>query len=419
MAKWIKQYRPKPFIDRLNKSRKLNEAGQVQFGGFDMFVVPAKLNGIIEMSANVPESEKYSIIKQAIWVAGKERITKDSLIREVTRQEKEYLKAPKKKYVLVTSVSVNHHRCQLSNVRMHGCSITFGKKLPGAFLRARKKAKEDYHYITRRIEFPRDYIVAKVTVSEKTPESAAEEAFYVLSLTRGFLNLANNMRHGYSFSLGGTRKPINEIVLGPFHTLHERSGKLAFEGIWHEPEYHEPLRTFSPPVVGEFAKIVDFALHLRNCTKKSLYRSDLEDALVRYNAALDSYNYNTGYIELWSVLEHLTETLKQRYDVTIRRAAFLWEDYEGALQTLSLLRDFRNNLVHKGSTSRTIEIFIYDLKKFIEQLLLFHIFNKYKLTSLSEAARFLDQPTDVSIMDKKMRLLNYAKKFRTARVPQS
>jgi len=408
MAKWKANHNPDPLIQRLNKCKSIDESGNVTFSGFDFSIIPSRLDAMIELSADIPEYQKYSIVKQALWTAGKRTITKDSFLIQVRRLEGEYLKAPEKKYVLATALSIDHRFHELHNTVVNNSRITFSKNSPLTFAKARRTFAESL--LNVRVEYPTNYTTVRICTSAKTCEDAGSKALYNLDLIRGFLNLSINSMRGHSFSVGMRREPINQIVLAPMHTLHEQSGKLATEMYWYQEDYIEPVRVFYEPVVSRFEKVVDFVQKMRSRLSKCNYRRDIEDAVVRYNDALDSRDWNTGYIKLWSVLELLTNTLKNSYETTIRRAAFIYEDYANACQLLLLLRDFRNELVHRGSYKTTIEVFIDDLRQFVQQLLFFLIFNRFKFESLGEVADFFDQPRDSKVILKKLKLLNCAQK---------
>lgn len=393
MAKWLENYNPRPFIERLNKVRSINENGQVQFRGFEESIVPARLDSMVRLTEKIPEDEKYSIVKEAVWRAAKKKITKDNLLKELCRLESEYLKAPNKKYVLITSISIGWSRHKLKNVQENRCRITFVKRLPTRFAKAREKAIDDFTYSSKGVYFPRGYRLVRVSVSDKTLEGGAAKALDSLNLIRGLLNLARNIRYGHAVSVGGNRKPINKIMLGPLHTLHKPNGEIAVDGVWHNGHSQELPRPYNPSLGGEFVEVLEFAKNTRECLKKCRYRDCLVEAIVRYNSALDKDNWETSYIELWGVLEYLTNTLNDSYKTTIRRASFIYEDQDGAKQTLSLLRNFRNKLVHRGTSTKTIEVFIFDLKQYVEQLLLFLIFNKFRFRSLESCRQFLGSIT--------------------------
>ncbi|MGE4501208.1 MAG: hypothetical protein AB7C96_12735 [Hydrogenovibrio sp.] len=133
--------------------------------------------------------------------------------------------------------------------------------------------------------------------------------------------------------------------------------------------------------------------------------------IVRYVRALDSPDYNSAFISLWSVLEYLTYTLKDSYDKTIKRTSFHYKDREYARQVLEHLRRYRNKSVHLGAGESEIDTHIYQLKNYIERLLKFHISNHFGFESIEEAAKFMDLQHDIGELKKQIAIYQAGVKF--------
>ena len=410
MARWSKDYNPQPLIDRLNKRRTINKEGQVQFGGFDIYKCLAHIDSMLELAIDVPSYEKRGLVRRAIFKAGKETITKSSLLKEVNLIEKQYLVAEDKIYYLVSSISINYLRRKLTQRRIGDIYLSFPTKLSRPFIKARQHCGF-FQYSADKLNYPRDYLLVKVSVKAKSTHQAVQKALVGLNLYRSYLNFSNNLHHPYSFSFGSKREPINQILLGPIHTLHNKNGQLATEDLWVEEDYRGPCKAFDPTVVGEYEKKIKLAHDFMRKAKRLAYKESFEEALLRYNDALDCYDWNNAFIKLWSVLELLTNTLNEPYKTTIRRAAFLYEDYQGAKQSLEILKEYRNSVIHRGGAAGDIEIFIYDLKGYVEGLLLFLLDTKFKFSSFEEVAEFFDQPRDAAVLSRKFNILTNAKKF--------
>ena len=101
------------------------------------------------------------------------------------------------------------------------------------------------------------------------------------------------------------------------------------------------------------------------------------------------------------------------YKTAIRRAVFLYGDTQQKQQILFNLKDFRNGLVHRGFQSNEIETMLYQLKMFVEDLINFHLHNSFRFSSLQEACQFLDLPIEPKDLDKKIKSLQAAKRYRT------
>jgi hypothetical protein len=211
-------------------------------------------------------------------------------------------------------------------------------------------------------------------------------------------------------SFGG-QEPVNRIALGPLHSLHLPGGELATETIWFEPTYRAPIKLHR--MSQDWPKVQAFYRKTQRLLKASHYASDLRSAIIRYTRALDDRDWHAAFLKLWAILEALTGTAKDNsYDVTIRRAAFIFSEHDYVTQMLKILRDQRNQLVHASATSGEIEAYLYNIKNVVEALLQFHLANRARFDSVSHAAEFLGLPTAEGALREKHRLAQYALKFK-------
>jgi hypothetical protein len=158
-------------------------------------------------------------------------------------------------------------------------------------------------------------------------------------------------------------------------------------------------------------RLLDFEKRVRRRLSKISYAGELEKAVRRYSRALDSRDFNKAYLELWSVLESLTFSVTDRYDVTIRRTLFLWKDKDFNKQILEHLRNYRNRMVHAGLNSEEIETLVRQLRGYVEGLLLFHLFNRQNFADMNQVGEFLDLRPDAAELQRKIPLMRKAVKF--------
>jgi hypothetical protein len=135
---------------------------------------------------------------------------------------------------------------------------------------------------------------------------------------------------------------------------------------------------------------------IRRAIAGSPYREELEGVVRRYVQALDQCGWNTSFLQLWGVLETLTDTSRDRYEVTVSRVLFLTrpDRRDFHRQILRHLMNYRNRTVHAGYETPAIEILLYQLKRYVEDCLAFHLWWRPRFGSIGEAARFLDLPPD-------------------------
>ena len=407
MPSWVKDYRPELIAQRMEKTKTVTGEGKVSFSGFEHSEHVVLLNSMINLNDEVPEIEKRRIINQATFKAGaKGIITPKSILGEIGKLEREYLSTDKMKYRLITDISVSP-RCQFPKIYFDGSCIVIHACLNKAVQNSRSKLmKEAQHSISS--DLPSNYADVSVSVTARSTADAADKALYRLDFVRGICNLWKNRGHTIRIS-SGKRSPVNSILLGPIHTLHQGNGNLATELWWYEPQYQGPVNLYN-----ENAKIETMLKYMesfRSHQKKSNYEPDIVQAVVRYVRALDLRDWDDSFLRLWGVLEFLTGTLSDSYKATIRRASYMFADKEYAHQVLSHLRDYRNKSVHAGSESSAIESMMYQLKRYVEALIEFHVGNIIRFSSIADAAEFMDFPKDKGLIDSKIRKLRYAKQF--------
>ena len=154
-----------------------------------------------------------------------------------------------------------------------------------------------------------------------------------------------------------------------------------------------------------------FAKNLRTRLSNLPYREDIESALIRYVRALDSADLNDAFLRLWSLLEYLTDSTNDPYKVATRRAAFMFADRDSSHLVLSNLTNHRNRFVHVGSETEDIESLVFQLKRYVDALLLFHLGNRFGFASRTEASLFMDLPPNKDELDLRIRRLQQARRF--------
>lgn len=407
-VKWVEGYSPDLICHKLEEAKTVDKDGKASFQGFEFTSNAIVLNSMVSFSCNIPELEKGRMINNATFgAAGKGKITPQNLLEEIGNLEKQYLREIPKKYVLVTSLSIRRF-FKLRRQSINGCTITFRPAITHNFLKEIEKIKEHASYSIHG-EFPQDYLVAKVVVQGKSLSEAADAVIDAIDLFRGIWNLFYNRRRVYRTS-SSSRKPVNRIVLGPLHTLHFPNAKLATESWWYEPDYGGPLNAIDPS--NEIEKLYRFQDHIRTLLKKSPFKAFLESAIVRYTRALDLEDWNNAFLNLWGLLETLTNTGENdTHRVTVRRTSFLYQDREYRKQILTHLRDYRNRAVHTGSGNKDIETLMYQLKSFVEAVLEFLLANKFRFKNLNQVAQFLDLPEDRTMLRNRIQLLKSALKY--------
>ncbi len=415
-ATWIKNYNPNKIVKKFEEIKIVRDDGTVTFEGSGFDDCFAVLNSMIILRSDIPQIEKSRIVRDAIFRAGAAgKITANKLLNETEKLQSAYLAKPLKKYKLVTSLSVSCNS-RLKRLRINDCTISFNPHLNALLTSESEKIKK---HAARGLfgELPTNYATVVITLQAKSTNAAAEKAIDSIDLIRGIWNLFYN-KGRVTRHFGGKPKPVNKFVLGPLHTLHLANGKCATSDWWYESDYRAPLDThdLTKEDVHNPSKKLKNMYKFQDKVRKHLeqcnYKSDIEDAIIKYTHALDFINRENTFLRLWSVLELLTNTRpNESHNVTVKRVSFLFKDREYTLQILNHLKDHRNRAVHAGSGSHNIETLMFQLKRYVEALLYFHIFNKYSFKNLEAAAHFLDLPSDPETLESRIQMMCNAKKL--------
>ncbi|KPL19057.1 MAG: hypothetical protein AMJ92_05015 [candidate division Zixibacteria bacterium SM23_81] len=337
-------------------------------------------------------------MREAIQHAGRmKKFTAQTVLREINKKENAFKKQVRQSYLLITNISIKYFE-MLKWIRISDCSIIFKRYIPQKYNRGEipKKARRFIHS-----DFPKDYTVAIVKVRARSVYEASSKAIDTIDLLRAIWNFYYNQVNLSRMTFGKPGR-INQIILGPFHTLHNLTGELATETFWYRPNY-EKISTCKD-ISKDWDDLRKYEQLIRKNISKSKYRQELQRMILKYSQALDESDLNKSFLELWSLLESLTFNPQTSKDA-IKRAIFFFQNRDYHNQTLRILKDYRNKYVHESEQSvEIIESLVYQLKRYVEKLLTYHIFEGPKYSSVEEMEQFLDLPDDISLLKKRVKL---------------
>lgn len=416
---WVGKFDIGLLLKVIKERTKKNKAtGEVSFDSMDGKFADALavLESSVTFNKAIPESIYRRLTFQAVSdTARSNSFTVPSFENQLDRQERAYLQTPPKRYVLTTSLSTRNLSDYLSHTEISNVRITFGERLPKRFHNEHDRMRQYgsnilFGDLPKYTGMIKRYTFARASVSAKSDIEAVESALDGLNLLRGIWNFSLNFPLAWRLS-AGQRKPVNKIVLGPIHSLHKPSGELAVDYNWYEPDYVGPLETVR--LEQRFDGMRSFERGVRKYLARSRYMTDLEESIRRYGRILDSRDWNNAFVQLWGLLEHLTNTTRSENRVTCKRAKFLFPKDERNLhkEVLDHLAHHRNRAVHAGYFSEDAETLLYQLKRYVERVLRFHLFAGLDFRSRKEAADFLHLPPDLDELQKRMRLTRRAMRF--------
>lgn len=294
---WNKEFDPSQVVTRIESSRKLKENGEVEFEGWGLQDYISLIYSMLSFSDNLSESDARQFIFKAIFTNGaKGSITVQNLLSEINRLDQKYQSSPIERFVLATTISIDDYSI-IQNIRLGRTQIIFEQELSKKFHRfsnpLMKHAEEGLF-----AKLPNNYLNVRVHISSKSARYAAEQALEAIDFVRGVWNWSLNRRHPTRMSFGGKPKPVNNIILGPVHTIHKPNGKLAINDTWwYEPSYLGSIQPFNA-TTEEVEKMNNILNHVIKVLNKHKYRPILQNAIIRYTRALDERDWTTSFNKL-------------------------------------------------------------------------------------------------------------------------
>jgi hypothetical protein len=412
------KYAPVHILSEIGKTTKLNPNGELCWSGFfiDTLLVALRpaLAVIDPCEVELNETDTWEIIfwKAIVTLAKSapgQPLNPMDVLNKADESAAVFFRIAPYKYVLVTSLSIVD--LPAKSIQVRGCTISSlkerGKKFPppkvlsrhlngSAFAKHIKSAK---------------YRLVKVTTEGRSKYDATERALNSLNLLRGLWSLFATYGSWPKRFGAPSRKPLGIIHAGPIHTLHFLDGKPADDNLyWYEPDFTEDQPIFQPAAGWE-----QLEKRRRRAMKRLAavnYRQDLENLLIRYAEALDQPNTDIAFLQMWSILEKITDTIGGSYDETIKRTVwpFLNQDRLIAKNMLESLRYRRNQYVHSGKSGQESDQMAYMVKSFVDPHLLRLIFNPFNVHSLEKYGEFLALPTDATVLEQKKGMLTRALK---------
>lgn len=407
-------------ITEVEKTRTLDSNGCCTFRGFLEDELEAVLRSYTEFNTDVPDIEVGRIIQSAVFGTGKEGpLTRASIEIAMKRLESEFLARPSRQLVMATSLSIDPRTPLGRVVRIDGCTVSISPQLPTRFEIPRGSPLDVLLSEHKTLRIPQNFLSVRVALRARSPDAAVQRAWEALDLLRGIWNLSVNRVIIARFR-SGERSPINAIRPGPVHTVHSPNGDLvAVDGYWYEPLFDRRER--SSDLRQKWNVVLREELAVRRMLKRSRYSGDLKIAIRRYARALDSVDYETSFLRLWALLEYLTNTTTPSYDATIKRVLFAQRDRVLGASILEHLRYQRNRVVHSSARGDHYEALIFQLKRYVEELLILHLRRRGEFSSRGTFAQFLDEPRDPATLKEQIARKRKALRYQTVpkrRIPK-
>lgn len=309
---------------------KRAQNGRLVYDGWTLDLASAAIFSAFEFDPKIVDSARQRIIHEALFsLDPSKRITSKLVTSALARSEETYLRLPEQRYSLLTSVSAKFGD-HFKDIRDGRVRIRFLRNRPARFDR---RPFEKIHSWPDQPDV-QDYTIVIVTVDARTANEAFERAVRDLDFHRGMWNYA--LTQSTISRSSGSPQPLGDIGLGRVHTIHRATGAAVGGTFWYQT-------SFTPqPVVDvrrDWERVIDIAAVVRRKSRQDGYGAELREVFVRYTRALDGVDFDSTFLKLWSLLELLTATTSARYDQTINRALFVFQEQELNRVLLEHLRD--------------------------------------------------------------------------------
>ncbi len=396
---------PTHMLANMGKSSVLQEGGTVVWKGW-FHQHDALFTSFVVLDADQVELNDRDT-KGIIWKAlqdvakrapGKPLNAQD-VLKAADYHAAAFFRQTPNKYILVASLSIRTFPAKKITIRR--CEITpLARREPRYPLPKVLGSVMHRDHFADHLKSSR-YQLVRVATTGRTVFEGVGNALAGLNLLRALWSFgATRGRH--TMRLGsGPRKPIGVIHTGPVYTLHNLDGSAANdEYYWFDPDYTRDQDLFRDD--GNWAKLeADRRWALRKIDTLP-YGKDLEEILLRYIAALDQANPNVAFLQLWGILEKITNTVGAKYDETICRACWVFgKSYRKVMkETLESLRHYRNRYVHAGNTGHESEEVTYRIKSFVDPHIARLLNNVFRVNNLQEYGEFLGYPTNIETLEK-------------------
>ncbi|MGA9221928.1 MAG: hypothetical protein WBZ57_12110 [Pseudomonas graminis] len=406
-VKWKsnKNLKPQILMDKLAAITTFGDNGQPRYAAFEKLELDSVMLTMLDFDRAYSDSTIKRIYAAAMnQCALDRRFDTKSLLEFLGVAVAKHEAKRETPYVMVTSVSLAEGFA-LSKITTKKAVIrSWPKGLPKKY-----STRSTHEWKLKADPLPPEYCAVTVTLKSKDPMDAFIAAMNELDYVRGLHCLVLNPESEFRFGTGSSA-PLNKVMLGGMHTLHDQRGKLINKQIyWYERNYE-----------------VRSVLTVKNrlMLKKNFEFFDanmaafkdgpaVKDAFVRYVRAFDEQDRNVTIQKAWASLESLLSPGENNADAIVRRASFLFSERSYYKQVLEHLREYRNRNVHLGYEVENLDYHCYQLQMFFKQAIFFYLRNAEFFEDLASANKFLDMPSDVSELQKLRRTVDKAILFQT------
>lgn len=386
------------------ESIKTVSNGKASFKGWGFRTVRVFISRLVIFNRNIPEIDKNNLVQSALFAAASAgKLSNKTFITALNQKENEYFELPNNQFRLVTQVGLDPRLCP-KRLKSLNSIISFNIDKNSALYR--KHSKSVAHVSRLQVPcLPSRYTPLSVSCVARTANGAFEEAATALDFWRGCYNLGINRGKSWRICFD-RRAPVNAVLLHPVATIHHPNGRLADSSWYFDAAYQVEFRSLSR--LQDRNKGQRHFIILREKLRGHPYAEPIIRSITRYGRALDGINWESAYVQLWSICEELTLATGHHSENIIKSIKSNYQNEKYVDIVLQVLKEFRNRAVHLGEETQDIETLLFQLKCFVEDLICFHAFNRFNFESLEQAVESLALGTDLKTLVRKRSLIDKA-----------
>jgi hypothetical protein len=252
-----------------------------------------------------------------------------------------------------------------------------------------------------------------VSVEGRTQRQAVLRALFAINLLRSLWTMA--VTYGRkSIGFGGSKRPapLSVVHSGPVHILYHSNRQPAQEELfWRQPDPRGDWDLFQPSV--PWSQLEKHRRAACRSISALPFEKEFIELMVRYISALDQTDHDVAFLQMWSILEKVTDTIGAKYEETIKRATWLWVNRSLGREVLECIRIQRNRYVHASRSAEAPDEAAHLIKSVLEPLLLQLLQNIFKVRTIRDFAEVLAMPVDPSRLRELGRRIKMAEKIHT------
>jgi len=301
------------------------------------------------------------------------------------RLKNQFMSRPHSDYIIVSHISISSS-WPAKRRSIDGVEISLMRQLPP---KLEKSPPRSWAYSFNPANPPPEALAIVLKISAADADDAYLRALDAFGIIRGIWCLFRNRFRGFVWS-SGLLPPLNDFrFISPItvHCLQNIEENLGYAPVPLNLDWGMVERVSCKADV-----LLSFEHQVRHRLRQWNEGVRLARLLRRYVHALDNDDNSMVFLGLWILIEELTGGLESTYDHNLRRLCRAIDAPIERRNILYDLRQLRNRFVHDGEQPSDWAVPIWQLRKAVEEFLLFLLERGHLFSNYSDLLCFLDLP---------------------------